>query len=402
MHILIITNYFEPESGAAAVRLTRLAKQLQAHGHQITVLTSLPNYPHGRIYEGYRRKFVVVRNYDGIRVIYTWLLTTTSPRINRKLISQMSFMLTAILRGIGLPRPDVFLIEAQPIFTGFAGIALAKLKRTPYVLNISDLWPDHLITVGALRQESLIYRIARRTVDFAYRHAAAIITLSPRWTDIISGYIGESEKIHTVYNGVDLERFRPGINTDSFRQKYHLTDKKIISFIGTLATQYNFPAMMKIVHHFGNRDDVQFVFIGQGSMNEILEHEKDIHWIRWIDHAEIPQAWNASYLTFWIMHNQALFQGTIPAKVYEALACGVPIVAGIEGAGAEIIKQSDAGTTLPPSSTDDFINTIEDMLDDEPRRNTCSIHARQYAEQYFDAQKVTALYAEILLRVSRI
>ncbi|HLA42930.1 MAG TPA: glycosyltransferase, partial [Aggregatilineales bacterium] len=147
MHILIITNYFEPESGAAAVRLTRLAKQLQAHGHQITVLTSLPNYPHGRIYEGYRRKFAVVRNYAGIRVIYTWLLTTTSPRINRKLISQMSFMLTAILRGIGLPRPDVLLIEAQPIFTGFAGIALAKLKRTPYVLNISDLWPDHLITV---------------------------------------------------------------------------------------------------------------------------------------------------------------------------------------------------------------------------------------------------------------
>src|SRR5690606_37738563 len=122
MHILLVTTYYEPDSGAAAVRLSRLAKALVRRGHQVTVLTTLPHYPQGRIAERYQKAWAVEQNRSGVRVVRVWLWATPSPRISRRLISQMSFMLSAALRGLTLPRPDVVLIEAQPVFTSLAGV----------------------------------------------------------------------------------------------------------------------------------------------------------------------------------------------------------------------------------------------------------------------------------------
>src|SRR5690606_24447550 len=126
----------------------------------------------GRIAEGYRRKLAVVEVRDGLRIIRTWLWATSSPKISRKLISQNTFMLTAALRSLGIPRPDVVFIEAQPIFTSLAGVFYCRLKRVPYLLNVSDLWPDHLLSVGALAESHPIYRAARWLVNSIYRRAA--------------------------------------------------------------------------------------------------------------------------------------------------------------------------------------------------------------------------------------
>ena len=213
MDILFVTHYYEPSGGAAATRLSDLARRLQKQGHRVTVITGMPHYPQGRIEDAYRGQIARVEMRDGVHVIYTWLWTTNSPRISRKLISQLSLMVSALLRGVSLPRPDVTFIEAQPIFTGLAGRMISRLKGAPYVLNVSDLWPDHLLSVGALQETDLIYRTARAVVDSGYRNAAAITTLSPAWTETIIGYLNHTDsardKTHTILRGVDVERFRP-------------------------------------------------------------------------------------------------------------------------------------------------------------------------------------------------
>jgi hypothetical protein len=153
-----VTNYFAPEPGAAAVRLTRLARRLREWDHEITVLTSLPHYPQGCIHPSHRGKAVVTTELDGIQVVQTWLLATANPRISRKLPSQLSFMAGALLFGLRIPRPDAVLVEAQPVFTTIAGVLLALLKRCPYILNVSDLGPDHLLSVGAITDTHPLYR----------------------------------------------------------------------------------------------------------------------------------------------------------------------------------------------------------------------------------------------------
>lgn len=405
MHILLVSNYFEPDSGAAAVRLTRLAHLLYQQGHQVTVLTSLPHYPQGKIHEGYRGKSVVVENRDGIKIIQTWLLTTQSPRISRKILSQISFMLTAFLRGLFIQKTDVILIEAQPIFPSLAGVALALLKRTPYVLNVSDLWPDHLLSVGALTDSSIIYRIARYIVDFTYHHAHQIIAMSPVWAEKIRHYSDKNDKVKVIYNGVDLTEFRPNISVADFRQKHNLGQHKVISFIGTFATQYDFEKMLDVIRYFKQRDDMQFVFIGQGSQNEFFENNftkfRHVTWISWIARDEIPQAWNASYLTFWALGDHDLYKGTIPAKLYESMACGVPVAASMKGIGAKIIQESGAGIVVPCKDSNGLIHAIERLLDDENFHEQCRHSARRYAEQHYDHKKVALAYEQILLEAAK-
>jgi colanic acid biosynthesis glycosyl transferase WcaI len=391
MNLLFVTHYYEPGAGEAAIRLSRLAKSLHRRGHQITVLTTVPHYPKGVVDDAYRGALWKAEDRDGIRVIYSWLWATPSNRISRKLISQMSFMPLAALRGLGIPRPDVTYIEAQPIFTGMVGRMVSRLKRAPYVLNVSDLWPDHMLTVGALKETDRVYRIAREAMDSGYRGAAAITCMSPAWGRKIVEYIGGHEdKIHTVYRGVDIDIFKPGLDTREFRAKYNLGDKKLVTFIGTFATQYDFESLVDAAAHFRAREDVTFVLIGTGSQRDRVvermtaENLPNLKFIDWLPHDEMPLAWCVSTMNIWALRPVDLYVGTIPAKLYEAFAAGTPVVAAQAGEAEAIIAESGGGLTVKPGDTAGFIGIIERMLNDDSLQQQSSRNARAYAEKHFD------------------
>lgn len=405
MQVLIVTNYFAPEAGAAAVRLTRLARKLHERGHRITVLTSLPNYPHGRVDGDLDGKAVVTTELEGVQVVQTWLLATDSPRIRRKLLSQITFMLSALVFGLRLPRPDVVLVEAQPVFAGLAGVLLALIKRRPYVLNVSDLWPDHLLSVGVLTEGHPLYRLARWVVDITYRRAARIVAMSPRWAEAITRYIGDDDgKITVIYNGVDLDCFRPRIDAAEFKYSYKIGNDKIISFIGTFSTQYDFDTMLAVAKHFDKYEGVQILFVGQGAQDAKLRAQlgcfSRLTWIRWLDHEQIPNAWNSSWLTYWAVRDHPLYDGTIPGKVYEAMACGVPMVAAMTGVTAEIIKTAGAGITVPCGDVAGLVREIDRMLKEESLRQQYSEAARQYAEAHYDAERAILAYERTLAQAS--
>lgn len=402
MRILLVTNYFEPDQGAAAVRLTRLAIKLQERGHQVTVLTSLPNYPQGRILDGYRGRWTVIENRDGVRVMQVWMWATPSPKISRRLISQLSFMLTAALRGLFVPRPDVILIESQPVFTSLAGVFLSRVKRVPYALNVSDFWPEYLLAVGALKESSPIYKLFYWLVNLTFKGARRITTLYPPLSDNITRRIGQGEKITTIYNAVDLQRFRPGLNTQAFRQQHDLGDEKLVMFVGTFGTHIDFDTMMDVAAHFNDREDARFVFVGTGGQRERVAQrlaQGDLSrskWIGWIDHADMPVAWNAAYIAFWAIHDHELYRNILQSKTYEAMACGTPMAIAVEGITVDIMQRSGAGLTVPFKDKAGLIDAITRFLDNEDLRRGCSESARRYAEQNFDPYVVAAKYEAVL------
>ncbi|MBZ0297875.1 MAG: glycosyltransferase family 4 protein [Anaerolineae bacterium] len=408
MHILMVTSYFEPDSGAAAVRLSRLARLLHRRGHEVTVLTTLPHYPEGRIQEGYQGAWEVEENRSGVRVIQTWLWATPSARISRKFLSQITFMLTAALRGLRLPRPDVIFIEAQPVFTCMAAVFIARMLRVPYVMHVSAMWPEHLLSVGALTEDHPVYRIARAVVDEMYRGAAAISTLSPNWVDDIQRYVGPRDAVQFIDNGVDLERFHPGLDDRSFRERHNLPlDKRLVTFIGTFATQYDFEVMFEVARRLTDHPDVLFVFIGGGSQSELVEQQlasgepANLRWLGLIDREEIPQAWAASQLTYLSFRDQDLYRGTIPGKFFEAMACGVPIAAGLEGIGGEILQASGAGIAVDFANADTLTDAVTRLLDDADFRHQCSEAGRRYAESHYDPEVVAAAHEAVLLQAAR-
>ncbi len=396
-NILIVTHYYAPDGGAAATRLTPLAHHLQQAGHQVTVLTTMPHYPEGRISSDYQSKWQDTRQEDGVRVVRVWLWATSSPRISRKLISQLSFMLMATLQGLGLPRPHVVFIEAQPIFTGVAGRIIATLKRTPYVLNVSDLWPDHLLSVGALSETSPVYRVARWVVDTGYRGAKGIVALSPAWARKITQYAPMQTNTHVILRGTDTERFNPHVDTTAFKQQHALTDAPIVSFIGTFATQYDFETQLEVAQQL---PDVQFVYIGTGSQRELVQERaqqlNNVRLIDWISHEHMPAAWCASTLTYWAMNPSPLYEGTITAKLFEAFACGVPVVVAQKGESATLIQEASAGIVTPIGDATALAQALQRLIASPEERATFSQNARTYAEKHFRFEQSLQAYERLL------
>jgi colanic acid biosynthesis glycosyl transferase WcaI len=401
VNLLIVTNYFEPDSGAAAVRLSRLARLLHQRGHTVTVLTTMPHYPEGRIASGYRGRFAVVEDRDGLRVVRTWLFTTTSSRIAVRLVSQLSAMLTAALRGLALPRPDVVLIESQPVFTSLAGVFLSRVKRAPYVLNASDIWPEYLLAAGVLRESHPLYRLFRWMVNFTQRGAAGIVGLYPHILETIAGRIGAGDNRRVIYNAVDLERFRPGMDSTAFRRAHDLDNARLVSFVGTFGTHIDFETMLGTAAHFSNRDDVRFVFIGTGGQREKLAARlgdlSNTVWIGWLDHEQMPVAWSAAHIAFWAVRDHELYRTILQSKVYEALASGVPVAIAVEGITTELVERSAAGLTVPFADSSALAAAIERLLDDSDFHRQCSQSARAYAEKHFDPQRTAEAYEELLL-----
>ncbi len=402
MHILLITAHFEPEQGAAPVILTRLARALRGRGHDLTVLTALPSYPQGRVYDGYRDAWEVTETADGLRVIRTWLWATPSPKISRKLVSQVSFALTAALRGLGLPRPDAALVEAQPMFTHLAGAALCRLRGIPYVLDVHDLWPDHLLTVGALTAQHPVYRVFRALTNASLRGAAGIITLSAGWAKTIQEYIGPTDNVQTVLSGIDLNRFHPGADAAAFRAKHGLGAARLVSFIGAFTTQYDFETMFAAVHTLDNLKEVRFMFAGGGTqtahINALLAQSAGAHIARigWVDYDDVPLAYAASDVCFWAMRPEPLYRGTMPTKLYEALAAGLPTAAAVDGVAADFLRETGAGFNVPCGDAAGLAAAVARLLDDDALRARCGRAGRAYAEAHLDYERAADAYAAAL------
>ena len=149
---------------------------------------------------------------------------------------------------------------------------------------------------------------------------------------------------------------------------HHLGDKTIVSVIGTFATQYDFPAMLRVAEQLQGRDNVLFLLIGTGSQQAYVQarsHELDnVRVMDWLPHEQMPLAWNASAVTMWALRDEALYRGTIPARFYEALACGTPVVAAQSGTCRVLLDESGAGLTVAPGQVDALRVALEHLLDD--------------------------------------
>lgn len=405
MKILFVTHYFEPDSGAAAIRLTRLAAQLEQRGHEITILTPMPHYPVGVIHPDYRWRFTVSEKRGNIRVIRVWLYATTRQRIVFRLISQLSFMIACSIRGIFVKCPDVMLIENQPIFTALAGWFISWIKRAPYLANVSDFWPEYLATAGITTETSPIYRLLTAFVNHTQRNAAGIVTLYPPLSALIEKRIGRKAITKVIYNAVDSEKFDEQIDDSAFREKRQLGKARLITFLGILGYHIDLQTMLDVALHFKDFPDIKFVFACAGHqkrhLQKTLETAEYAHcqWIDWIDYDEVPGFWAASYLSYWALRDNPVDQMRFQAKLYEAMGSGTPTVIAVRGLMREVIAEAGSGITVPPGNAKAMVTAIAKLLDDHAAYQQMSENGRRFAQEHFSVKRSVDEYEAILRQV---
>ncbi|MBV9521891.1 MAG: glycosyltransferase family 4 protein, partial [Alphaproteobacteria bacterium] len=208
MHILFLTENFPPETNAAATRVHERAVYWVRWGHRVTVITSAPNFPQGRLFPGYKNHWHRRARIDGIDVVRVKTFIARNEGVGLRALDFLSFMASGYLAGLIEHRPDVVIATSPQFLTAVAGWLLGATRRIPFVFELGDLWPRSILAVGALRSRAAIAALEWIEL-FLYRRARAIIALTQAYKDDLVGRGILADKIRVIRNGADLPRYGP-------------------------------------------------------------------------------------------------------------------------------------------------------------------------------------------------
>lgn len=352
MRILILTDRFTPEIAAPSFRIMDHAKVWLKLGHQVTVVTCVPNFPHGRVFPGYRNRLYQEEWLEGVRVIRVWSYLTANEGIFKRTLDQVSYLWSSVLLCRRFPDFDVLLASSPPLFVALAGWLVARLRRRPWVFEIRDLWPASIRAVGAM--QGPILRWFERLELFLYRRAERIIALTDAFQRDLVGRGISPAKIEVVTNGVDAELFARS-SAPSFDARERLgvaPDAFLAGYIGTVGMAHGLETVLEAAALCRAHPRLQFLIMGEGAERKRLEQRarelglSNLRFHDFVPHTEIPTylaALNASVIH---LKPDPLFRTVIPSKIFESMAAGVPMVYAVEGEGARIVAEAGAGICL--------------------------------------------------------
>jgi glycosyltransferase involved in cell wall biosynthesis len=401
MRILFFSHYYTPEVNAPASRTSEHCRAWAARGHDVTVVTSAPNHPHGKVYPGYRNRWFQSETIAGVRVIRVWTWLAANKGFARRILNYLSYLVSVLLALPRLPRADVVVSTSPQFFCGLAGMLVAPFKRAPWVLEIRDLWPESIVAVGAMRK-GLAIRALERLEAFAYRRADAIVSLTRSFVPHIAERRGTRDGIVVIPNAADLSAFVKTDDGASTRRALGLEGKFIAAYVGThgmahgLSTILDCAALLKPDPRFA------FLMVGDGADLARLRAEREA---RGLDNvlilgqrpkADMPGFWSATDASLILLRRSDAFKKVLPSKMAEAMAMRCPIILGVEGEARELLEDADAGIAIAPENAGQLATALVALADDPERAAAYGRAGRAYADVHFDRATVAARYAEFL------
>jgi len=347
VHILFISHYFPPEVNAPASRTHEHCRRWVADGHEVTVITGVPNHPRGELFPGYRNRWVQEESVDGIRVIRTWMFLTANAGFLKRILNYILFAVTATLAATRAGRPDVVIATSPQFFCGIAGAVIARLKRRPFILEIRDLWPKSIVELDQLGEGPILTAL-EWLERWLYNSAAGIVVNTRYFIGHISGLGYPKEKIELIYNGIDHRRFAPRPPSEELLAKHDLEGRFSVAYIGTMGLAHGLGTVLDAAQRLSHRGDIMFLLIGDGAERERLEREieagdvKNVKVLGLQPRDQIP-AWIASIDCLLVtLRDLPVFETVIPSKIFEFLAQERPVILAAKGEIRRMIAGADA------------------------------------------------------------
>jgi glycosyltransferase involved in cell wall biosynthesis len=399
LKIAILTQYYAPEVGAAPIRLAALAEAFAARGHQVTVLTAIPNYPMGRVYAGYPR-FLLRQQIAGVRVIRTYIYPTQRVNIFHRVASYASFAASSALVGTFLlPRPDYLLVQSPPLVLGLTGVYLSWVKRTRLVFNVSDLFPETAVRVGVLRSGTVLHRLSAWLEGFCYRQAWLVTGQSVETIrDIEARFPGYPTRL--VSNGVDPSMFRPPSPTRGSAGPSKKNGRCVAMYAGLHGLLQGLRQVLDAAERLQGDSGCDLVLVGDGPEKSALVAEanrRGLTNVRFLDprpHGEMRRTLlDADIL---IVPLVRYLRGAVPSKLYEAMATGRPVVVVAEGEAARIVQQHQAGLAVTPWDAEGLADALRRLAGDHALREHLGGNGRAAVERHFDRRRIGEEFVRFL------
>jgi len=407
MRILLLTQYFPPEIGAAQQRLSDLAKRLCSFGHQITVLTSLPNYPTGRIFDGYRGRIFLEEYRDGIRILRTWAYASPSRSFLRRLLNYFSFAFLATWFGIWRAgKQDIVVVESPPLFLGIAGLILSRLRGAPMMLNVSDLWPESAVAMGILRNRTII-RAATALENYLYRNSYAITGQSQGIVRTIKARV-PGTPVELITNGVDTDRFvLSARKRDEIRSKFGFGERCVVGYTGLHGLAQDLDTVLEAARQLAQLNpEILFVFFGDGPEKGRLQasaKERDLKNVRFFPPQpadSMPAILSALDIAVVPLKNLRLFRGVLPAKLFECMAAKLPIVLAVDGEARQLLERANGGIYVQVGNPTGLADAIRTLSDDPSLRCEFGENGSRYVFAHYDRTEIARRFANLLPKLN--
>jgi colanic acid biosynthesis glycosyl transferase WcaI len=407
MDILVLCPHFAPDTAPTGTVMTAIAGGLVDLGHRLHVVTALPWYEHHAVEPDWRgRPWRTERTHWG-RVTRVHPFPTDKRNLQARAAGFAGFVgLASMLAAVTPTRPDAVLAMSPPLPIGLAGLAVARLRRAPFVFNIQDVFPDVAVELGLLTNQKVI-RAASAVERFTYRRADAVTVLSDDLCANVTAKIGTQSQKHrtrveVIPNFVDVTAIRPSARENAYRRAHDLTGRTVVMYAGNVGFSQSLGLLLQAARELRvTRPEVVFVINGGGAARPALERDAaELPNVRFVDYQpieQLPEVLAAADIHV-VPLKRGLAHASVPSKLYSILAAGRPVLASVDP-GTEVAKtveRAGAGVAVPPDDPIEFVAALRSLLDDPPRREALGRAARTFVESWASPAAAAKAYADLL------
>ncbi len=390
MRILIYSYNYHPEPIGIAPLMTELAEGLVKRGHQVRVVTAMPNYPERKIYQDYRGKFYLTEYKNGVKIQRSYVWIRPQPNLLDRIMLDASFVFTSFMPALFGWRPDVILSTSPSLPVCLPTTLLGWLHRCPVVLNLQDILPEAAVHVGLLKNKSLI-RIFSILEKFAYRSADKISVIADGFVDNLVSKNVAQDKIVQIPNWVDVNFIRPmPEKKNNFRIEHKLENKFVVLYSGNIALTQGLETVVKAAAKLREISDIAFVIVGEAKGLQRLQEEcnqcgaDNVLLLPFQPRERLPEMLAAADVGL-VVQKKNVISFNMPSKIQVLLASGRALVASVpdSGTAARAIRQSGGGVIVPPEEPYSLADAVLDLYNHPEKVKTLGYNSRKYAvEQY--------------------
>lgn len=387
MRLLLLTQYFWPEN----FRINELAVELERRGHQVTVLTGVPNYPEGVVYPQYRAAPTAWRRLESVEVIRVPLIARGQGSF-RLALNYLSFALAASTLGAwklrGRPFDAILVFQPSPATIGLPSVILRHLKRAPTLFWVQDLWPDTLQAIGIVRSPGVL-RLMDRLLGWVYSHTDLLLAQSQAFMPRLRQQAPNHVPISYLPNWASPT---PDSPTPAPRTADVTRTVFNIYYLGNLGEAQDFPSVLDAIAHLAHLDDLHWYLVGDGRLAGWIEEQLDMRRLRHrvsllgaFPPEQMERFYEDADALLVSLKPEPLFALTVPSKVQSYLAAGIPLLAMLDGEGARIVRDAGAGLTCAAGDSAGLVHSVQTLMNlPVEQRQRMGQAGREYNRREFD------------------
>ena len=399
MKILVVSQYFYPEN----FRINDLVFSLKDRGHEVTVLTAKPNYSKTHFFEGYGWKSSDFEIIKGVSIYRSNLFSRKNGGALRLFLNYFSFafLATLKLRKIKGSFDAIFVYEPSPITIGIPAVFAKRRFKAPIYFWAQDLWPESLVAAGGVKNK-FVLGFFNSLTKWIYSHCRKVLVQSPGFTDYILNQGVPKDK--TVFYPNPTEAFYKPLENEEEYGSFFSKDHFNIVFAGNIGEAQSFHTIIEAANLL-KKLPVRFVILGDGRYKETallkikeLGLENVFSFLGSYPPTEMPKFFFHADALLVSLKKDKIFALTIPAKIQSYLACGKPIIASIDGVGAQIVEEANCGVTAAAESVSALKMAITNLMAmDSEQRAAMAKNARTYYKKEFDREYLLQKLEQILI-----